>query len=96
MGTTQFAQQFLLGDSRIPHANQKEFAIFLDEVGPNGATFPEVTVLHGNCKGKHFPAFTAQLVNPVTGQTLLEEERAAIAHRKMITNPTKNKESKTE
>jgi hypothetical protein len=44
--------------------------------------------------GKHFPAFTAYLVNPVTGQALSEEERAAIAHRKMTQNRLKNKKSK--
>jgi hypothetical protein len=88
MGTYQFTRQFLSGDSRILHANIKEFALRLDEGGANGATFPAVRVVHGNFKGKHFPAFTAQLVNPVTGQALSEEERAAIAHRKMITAKT--------
>ena len=53
-----------------------------------------VRVHNGICMGKHFPAFTAYLVNPVTGQALSEEERAAIAHRKMTQNRLKNKKSK--
>jgi hypothetical protein len=96
MGTYQFGREFLLGDTRILHANPKEFALHLDEGGPNGATFPAVRFQHGKSKGEHFPAFTAQLVSTVTGQALLEEEHADIAHRKMMASHTKNKKSKTE
>ena len=96
MAPVPFAQQFMSGESRILNVTRQKFVARLDEGGPNGATFPASIVRAGICKGKHFPAFTAYLLNPVTGQALSEEERAAIAHRKMTNKPYKNKKSKME
>ncbi len=96
LAPTPFTQQFLSGESRILHAKRQKFVARLDEGVPNGATFPASIVRAGICKGKHFPAFTAYLVNPVTGQALSEEERAAIAHRNMTNRNYKNKKSEME
>ena len=93
MAPVPFAQQFMSGESRILNVTRQKFVARLDEGGPNGATFPASIVRMGMCKGKHFPAFTAYLVNPVTGQAHSEEERAAYAIRKMKQNPHKNKKS---
>ena len=96
MAPMPFVQQFLSGESRILNVKRQKFMARLDEGGPNGATFPASIVRAGICKGKHFPAFTAYLVNPVTGQALSEEERAAIAHRNMTNRNYKNKKSEME
>ena len=55
-------------------SDTNSIAPHLLEGGPNGATFPGIRIRKGKCKGKFSLAFTAYLVNPATGQALLEEE----------------------
>jgi len=65
---------------RIFHiANAIVFGRLVIAGGANGVTFPRTSVKSGECRGKHYPAFSAFIVNATTGEVLTEDECALVS-----------------